>query len=140
MSDEIVRVEPDILQWKLLPEELWDQILKNSFDYINTCVKRGWFKDAELWKVAITNLLAFVWVDIRKHLQENYVQVSNLEANYLLFCLDRYVQTDINGKIVDQPIDGYTKEEIQTLRDRLFAAHDHPEDDDENRNEDLVSD
>jgi hypothetical protein len=55
------------------------------------------------------------------------MEITGLEANFLLFCLDAYCGTDIRGKVkaIHQP--GYSKAAIQDLRDRLMAIHEHPE-------------
>lgn len=56
------------------------------------------------------------------------MEISGLEAHYLLFALDSYLGVDANGHIF-QCKDGYTREGWQSLRDRLFAAHRHPPED-----------
>lgn len=56
------------------------------------------------------------------------MKVSGLEANLLLFALDKYLGVDRHGKLLFTQR-GYTMEETQDLRDRLFAAHEHPEED-----------
>lgn len=58
------------------------------------------------------------------------MEINGLEANVLLLTLDRYLGVDKNGCIQSvQP--GYNREELQSLRDRLFAAHIHPDDPEE---------
>lgn len=53
------------------------------------------------------------------------ITITGVEANILLFGFDRMFLTNREGKIqVGFP--GYKDEDIQSLRDRLFAAHEHP--------------
>jgi hypothetical protein len=58
------------------------------------------------------------------------VEITGLEANYLLFALDFYLHTDTEGKINPWPTSlrfhGYTRDDLQALRDKLFDAHEHP--------------
>ncbi len=54
------------------------------------------------------------------------VNISGLEANFLLFALDKYVETDKMGKVT-KTSHGYSKENIQYIRDKLFMAHEHPQ-------------
>lgn len=56
-----------------------------------------------------------------------YVSVSDLEANLLLFALDSCFGVDAEGRIQSTKED-YSLEEVQRLRDQLFAAHTRPED------------
>lgn len=54
--------------------------------------------------------------------------ISGLEANFLLFALDAYCETDQAGNITTvKGIEGYTIEQINDLRWRLFGIHEHPE-------------
>jgi len=55
------------------------------------------------------------------------VEISGLEANFLLFALDKFVQSDHQGRVTMQRIEGYNLTQIQMLRDKLFAAHVHPQ-------------
>lgn len=55
------------------------------------------------------------------------MEITALEANYLLFCLDAYCKTDWRGKLTLNLVEGYSLEKLQELRDRLFAVHEHPE-------------
>jgi len=54
------------------------------------------------------------------------MQITGLEANLLLFALDRYLTVDTRtGKVMDtEP--GHTVDEVQHLRDGLLAHHQHP--------------
>lgn len=52
--------------------------------------------------------------------------ISGLEANFLLFALDAYLGVNANGHILSAK-HGYTRADLQSLRDRLFAAHEHCE-------------
>lgn len=54
------------------------------------------------------------------------IKISGLEANFLLFALDNYLGVDANGHIF-QAKHGYTRADLQALRDRLFNAHEHPD-------------
>ena len=54
------------------------------------------------------------------------MNITGLEANFLLFCLDAYCAADTLGKLT-KVAHGYTMGELQDLRDRLFIAHEHPE-------------
>ena len=56
------------------------------------------------------------------------MNITGLEANFLLFCLDAYCVADTEGKLTKAP-HGYPMGELQDLRDRLFVAHEHPEED-----------
>jgi hypothetical protein len=51
--------------------------------------------------------------------------ITGREANLLLFALDNYLATDHDGKI-RRTADEFTMKQAQDLRDRLFAAHQHP--------------
>jgi hypothetical protein len=57
------------------------------------------------------------------------VTIDGRQAHYLLFALDHYVETNIDGKVCPLwPRDrshGFKYEEIQDIRDMLFAAHEH---------------
>ena len=53
------------------------------------------------------------------------MEISGLEANFLLFALDKYLGVDANGKLFSAA-HGYSRESLQNLRDRLFAHHEHP--------------
>lgn len=52
-------------------------------------------------------------------------QISGIEAHFLLFALDAYVGADRQGHVLSEK-HGYSRGSIQNLRDRLFAAHEHP--------------
>lgn len=56
----------------------------------------------------------------------NKIQITGLEANLLLYALDDYYKTDELGRVTEDE-KGYDIKSIQRLRDRLFAAHQHPE-------------
>lgn len=58
--------------------------------------------------------------------EEEQMKISGIEANFLLFCLDEYCSVNIDGKLT-QAYHGYTLGELQLLRDRLFASHEHKE-------------
>lgn len=58
------------------------------------------------------------------------MNITGLEANLLLFCLDAYCEVDVQGKLT-KAVHGYALGELQNLRDRLFRAHEHPEEDEE---------
>lgn len=51
--------------------------------------------------------------------------ISGEEAHLLCFAIDKYLDTK-NGKVRKAP-PGYSFSECQALRDRLVAAHKHPE-------------
>jgi len=51
--------------------------------------------------------------------------ITGLEANFLLFALDAYLGVDALGKIMSTK-HGYSREEVQHLRNRLFDNHQHP--------------
>lgn len=53
------------------------------------------------------------------------MEITGREANLLLFALDNHLATDRDGKI-RRTDDDFTMEQAQALRDRLFAAHEHP--------------
>lgn len=57
--------------------------------------------------------------------------ITPLEANYLLYALDAYAGVDEWGKLRDVRHFGYTLAELQDLRDRLMAVHEHPRDEEE---------
>jgi hypothetical protein len=52
--------------------------------------------------------------------------ISGIEAHFLLFLLDDNLGIDANWHIMSAK-HGYSREALQSLRDRLFAAHEHPE-------------
>jgi len=54
--------------------------------------------------------------------------ISSLEANFLLYAMDAYLGVDAKGKLLSVK-HGYTYDDLQNLRDRLWAIHEHPEDD-----------
>ena len=58
------------------------------------------------------------------------MRITPLEANLLLFALDLMCKTNSKG-LVTQAFVGYTLDEIQSVRDRLFAKHEHPPEDDD---------
>jgi len=53
------------------------------------------------------------------------MEITDLEANLLLYGLDMLCNTNENGHIRKFP-KYYKRKEVQELRDRLFAAHEHP--------------
>ena len=55
------------------------------------------------------------------------VNLTGIQAHYLLFALDYYCATDKYGKITLAPYGSFEK--FQELRDKLFAAHEHPSED-----------
>lgn len=60
------------------------------------------------------------------------MKITGLEANFLLYLLDEYCLVDDEGNLTCLPnigVDwrGYNLKDLQNLRDRLFAAHEHPE-------------
>jgi hypothetical protein len=57
------------------------------------------------------------------------VTITGLDANALLYALDHHCAVDMEGKLT-YIMHGYTLEYLQDLRDRLFAAHEHPEEND----------
>lgn len=54
------------------------------------------------------------------------VKIDGIEANLLLTALDKMLPTDAFGRQFDCA-DGYTREFSQSLRDKLFAVHEHPD-------------
>ena len=56
----------------------------------------------------------------------NTATITGFEANVLLFALDQYLRVDASGR-VRQRVKGYTSVELQDLRDRLMAIHEHPD-------------
>ena len=55
--------------------------------------------------------------------------LTGIEANYLLFALDAYCSTNGNGMVLTARMHpGYSIEQVQYLRDKLFMYHEHPED------------
>jgi hypothetical protein len=54
------------------------------------------------------------------------MEISDIEAHFLLFALDDYLGIDARGHIMSAK-HGYSREALQSLRDRLFAAHGHPD-------------
>lgn len=52
--------------------------------------------------------------------------ITGIEAHYLLFALDTYLETGRDGKVA-QAKNGWPTADWQSLRDKLFAAHEHPE-------------
>lgn len=58
------------------------------------------------------------------------MEITGLEANYLLYLLDEHCCVDHEGILTCLPRihgRGYSLKELQNLRDRLFAAHKHPD-------------
>jgi hypothetical protein len=55
------------------------------------------------------------------------MEITGLEANFLLYCLDRYCKVDKEGNLTEAAW-GYDLKDLNDLRWRLFAAHEHPED------------
>jgi hypothetical protein len=56
------------------------------------------------------------------------MEITSLEANLLLFALDNLCETNGRGHVT-HAFDGYPLADIQDLRDRLMAAHSHPDED-----------
>ena len=54
------------------------------------------------------------------------MEIDGIEANLLLTALDKMLPTDALGHQFSCA-DGYTREFCQSLRDRLFAIHEHPD-------------
>ena len=71
-------------------------------------------------KVSIQDLQGFMTIKT--------TTITGFEANVLLFALDQYLRVDKNGRVRHR-IKGYTSVELQSLRDRLMAIHEHPDDD-----------
>lgn len=55
------------------------------------------------------------------------MKLTGVEAHYLLFALDAYLKTNWKGDVTIIPQGRYTYADWQALRDKLFAAHEHPE-------------
>lgn len=57
------------------------------------------------------------------------LKIDGLEANLLLFALDNYIGVDEDGKLYGEHVErlGYSLEYAQSLRDRLFLIHEHPQ-------------
>ena len=54
------------------------------------------------------------------------ISISAIEANLLLYALDAYTEVDDMGQVqVDLINLGYSKKEVQELRDKLLGAHKH---------------
>ena len=53
------------------------------------------------------------------------ITITGREANALLFMLDKYLNTDSRGQVEWRGGLGLSSNELQVLRDRLFAAHEH---------------
>ena len=53
------------------------------------------------------------------------MEITGIEAHFLLFLLDDDLGVDANGHIMSAK-HGYSREVLQSLRDRLFNAHEHP--------------
>lgn len=51
--------------------------------------------------------------------------ITGLEADLLLWALDEACMTDHNGKCTIF-VEGHELEFCQAVRDKLFAAHEHP--------------
>jgi hypothetical protein len=51
--------------------------------------------------------------------------LSGKDAHFLLFALDAYCEVDKEGKLTKAK-GGSSLQDLQDLRDRLFAAHEHP--------------
>jgi len=51
--------------------------------------------------------------------------ITGIEAHFLLFAMDNYLGVDKDGKIKSVK-HRFGHEALQNLRDRLFAAHEHP--------------
>jgi len=54
------------------------------------------------------------------------IEITGKQANYLLYALDEYSKTDPLGKVTEVVERGYSLADIQRLRDRLLAVHEHP--------------
>lgn len=55
----------------------------------------------------------------------NITEINGLEANLLLFALDGYMSVGMDGKVAKGK-DGLRRAQVQALRDRLMAVHEHP--------------
>lgn len=58
------------------------------------------------------------------------VGVSDIEANALLYALDEHYDVDDEGQVRSVMQSGLSLPSLQKLRDRLFDAHEHPEEED----------
>jgi hypothetical protein len=59
------------------------------------------------------------------------VTITGWDAHYLLFALDKYCETNREGKVTKVDYrDGLSGTAVQDLRDRLFDTHEHPEEND----------
>lgn len=56
--------------------------------------------------------------------------VNGIEAHILLLGLDKLLDTDKKGKI-RKIYPGYSMQQLQELRDLLFATHEHPDEQDD---------
>ena len=54
------------------------------------------------------------------------MQISDIEAHFLLFAMDAYLGVDRTGRI-ETTKNGYSRDHLQNLRDRLFIHHEHPD-------------
>ena len=59
----------------------------------------------------------------------NTTEISDLEANALLFGFDKEFGVNEDGLVTTAKY-GYTIEDLQRLRDKLFDVHEHPESED----------
>lgn len=58
------------------------------------------------------------------------VEITGLEADAILYAFDAFYGVDVRGKVNPPdkgPATQYPKEELQSLRDKLFGAHEHPQ-------------
>jgi hypothetical protein len=54
-------------------------------------------------------------------------EITGLQADLILWAFDDYYKTNEQGKVTYVPLHpGYTLHQLQKLRDRLFAIHEHP--------------
>jgi hypothetical protein len=58
---------------------------------------------------------------------ERQIEEVAREANAILFAFDNHYDTDSNGKVHTVKYSGMKLKQLQDLRDRLFANHQHPE-------------
>jgi hypothetical protein len=60
--------------------------------------------------------------------KRNRTEITGLQADMILWAFDDYYKTNEEGKITYVPIHPeYTLAQLQKLRDRLFAIHEHPQ-------------
>lgn len=60
----------------------------------------------------------------------NEIVITGQEANILLYAFDAFFEVDERGTVgtfVAGPATRFPVKQLQDLRDRLFAVHEHPE-------------